>query len=206
MVKISGNGCVRAVSVPLLKPTFGRCAENPEDRLTFGRWEMVKISGNGCVRAVSVPLLNSTFGRCAENPENRLTFGRWEMVKISGNGCVRAVSVPLLNPIPPSEGVQKTRESSHLRKVGKREDGTAGEVAGSVRLMGQRERWPAQCALRNVSSAVKYSSVWVNAAWRCLQSNSRRVTSGEVVRGSSRRRGLTVSSVAWISSMGTEMS
>ena len=83
---------------------------------------------------------------------------------------------------------RKPRESSHLRKVG------------------QRERWPAQCALRNVSSAVKYSSVWVNAAWRCLQSNSRRVTSGEAVRGLSRRRGLTVSSVAWISSMGTEMS
>ena len=65
---------------------------------------MVKISGNGCVRAVSVPLLKPTFGRCAENPEDRLTFGRWEMVKISGNGCVRAV------------------------------DGTAGELAGSVRL------------------------------------------------------------------------
>ena len=79
-------------------PTFGRCAENPVNRLTFGRWKMVKISENGCVRAVSVPLLKPTFGRCAENPEDRLTFGRWEMVKISGNGCVRAVSVPLLNP------------------------------------------------------------------------------------------------------------
>ena len=62
-------------------PTFGRCVENPENRLTFGRWEMVKMSGNGRVRAVSVPLLNSTFGRCAENPENRLTFGRWERGK-----------------------------------------------------------------------------------------------------------------------------
>ena len=78
MVKISENGCVRAVSVPLLNPTFGRCAENPEDRLTFGRREMVKMSGNGRVRAVSVPLLNPTFGGCAENPENRPTFGRWE--------------------------------------------------------------------------------------------------------------------------------
>ena len=109
------------------------------------------MSGNGIMRAVAVPLLNPTFGRCAENPENRLTFGRWERGKA-----------------------------------------------------GQRERRQAQCVLRNVSNAVKYSSVWVNAAWRCLQSNSRRVTSGEAVRGSSRRRGLTVSSVAWISSMGTE--
>ena len=192
MVKISGNGCVRAVSVPLLNSTFGRCAENPEDRLTFGRWEMVKISGNGCVRAVSVPLLNPTFGRCTENPENRLTFGWWEMVKISENGCVRAVSVPLLNPT-----FGRCAENPENRLTfGRWERGK----------MGQRERWPAQCALRNVSSAVKYSSVWVNAAWRCLQSNSRRVTSGEAVRGSSRRRGLTVSSVAWISSMGTEMS
>ena len=63
------------------QPTFGRCAENAENMLTFGRWNRHDVSANVATICPGAVAFLSTFGRCVENAENMLAFGRWNATK-----------------------------------------------------------------------------------------------------------------------------
>ena len=116
--------------------------------------------------------------------------------------CVGSVAQSHLRKV-----CRKSGETSHLRKVVNGENARKRPCTCCVGTVAQFHLWKV-CRKPRESSHLRKEGKREGGTAGEVTGSVRlgRVTSGEAVRGSSRWRGLTVSSVAWISSMGTEMS
>ena len=101
--------------------TFGRCEENAENMLTFGRWNRHDVSANVATIGSRGGGASAHLRKVCGKRGKLLTFGRWNRHDVSANvatiGSRGGGASAHLRKVS-----RKCRETAHLRKVGREKD------------------------------------------------------------------------------------